>query len=85
MAGLKGATTLPCGIGHVSCDMGRVSRCAAIVEKFVTPSDFYRFVFRYGVVGFCSLCIIGALGLKLSLYYRPIMTRSDNDEDNEAD
>ena len=44
-----------------------------LVDETVTQSDFYRFVFRYGVVGFGVLCIIGALGLKLSLYYRPIM------------
>ena len=38
--------------------------------------------FRCGVVGFGALCIIGTLGLKLSLYDRPIATKSGNDENN---
>ena len=44
-----------------------------LIDETVTQSEFYRYVFRYGVVGFGVLCIIGALGLRISLHYRPIV------------
>ena len=51
-----------------------------LVDETVTQSEFYRYVFRYGVVGFGILCIIGALGLRISLHYRPISRVIENDE-----
>ena len=51
-----------------------------LIDETVTQSEFYRYVFRYGVVGFGVLCIIGALGLRISLHYRPIVRVNEINE-----
>ena len=43
-----------------------------LIGSAVTEGDFYRYVFRYGVVGFGVLCVVGAIGLKAAIHHRPI-------------
>ena len=47
-----------------------------LIGSAVTEGDFYRYVFRYGVVGFGALCVVGAIGLKVAIHHRPIENSS---------
>ena len=53
-----------------------------LIGSTVTEGDFYRFVFRYGVVGFSALCVVGAIGLKAATHHRPIKNNSFKDSAN---
>ena len=43
------------------------------MELGIDEGEFFRCVFRYGILGFGIVCITSALSLKLAIHYRPIV------------